>query len=392
MKVYDIVVLGGGLVGLTIANFWSQKGISVAVIEKNQPDLTWNNKQFDLRCSAISRASQKIFTEIGIWSEIELTRISPYRRMVVWDALGFGEIAFDASEVFEPDLGHIIENRVMVKALWEKVRVDSNVDFFIANPPVALEVNSDAALLTLVEGTKLSAKLIVGADGSQSWVREASGITITEQDYHQEALIAAVMTEHPHQETAWQRFLSEGPLAFLPLSSVNMSSIVWTAGKKLIERLLRLEDAQFCQELAHHFDYRLGKVISVTARKSFPLKRLHAKQYVAERIALIGDAAHVLHPLAGQGANLGLYAAKRLAEIVIEALENNVDIGSYLILRKYEREQKSRAMTMIMFTEALHKMFSSQDSGTIGIRGMGLNFINRAKVIKKKLILEAMGL
>lgn len=387
--IYDITVLGGGIVGLTIANLCSQAGLSVALVEAKKPNFNWEGSSFDLRCSAINRGSQNIFESIDIWHKIVEMTITPYQRMVVWDAAGFGEIQFDAEEINESNLGHIIENRVMLKALWEKV-YQHNIAIILSKPSL-VQKESDHILLKLENNAELKSKLIIGADGGNSWLREQGQFTTIKRDYQQKALVANITTELPHQSTAWQRFLATGPLAFLPLSEPHTTSIVWSADLEKNDYLMSLEPNTFCQELAHQFDYRLGKVVSTSERASFPLTMIYAKQSIMERMALIGDAAHVIHPLAGQGVNLGLSDAYCLAEILIHAKNNHYDIGHHLVLRKYERARKGAVRSMIAAMDFFKQSFGSELSFIAGMRSFGLNFVNKNRYLKKRIMLKAMG-
>ena len=391
-EIFDVIVLGGGIVGLSSANLLAKCGLSVALIETKPPILEWDEQQYDFRCSAISRSSQKIFQQIGIWDEIIANRISPYRQMVVWDKEGFGEITFDAKEVAEPDLGHIIENRVMIKTLWTQALKNPNIK--IISPAIAKTFQSekDYVVIVLEDQRHLKAKLVIGADGSQSWTRQAAGIKVTQKDYHQSALVATVQTESPHQETAWQRFLPDGPLAFLPLTPPNTSSIVWTSSSEKATELMDLDEEQFCKALAHAFDYRLGKVLGAKKRKSFALLSLHAKQYVVDRVVIMGDAAHVIHPLAGQGVNLGLNDAITLSEILSKAQQGDYDIGHYLVLRKYERARKGNVFSTMAAMTFLKNLFGSTNSNISILRSMALNCVNQSQFLKKKIISEAMGI
>lgn len=391
---FDVIVLGAGWVGLTAAGLLAEKGFSVAVVEQQAPLVEWlpSAEAFDIRCIAVSKKSEMILQGIGVWDRVLAQRVSPYRKMVVWDALGFGEISFDAADVAEPALGHIVENAVMLKALQETIHQNTNVTLFTSTKPVAIEFIDHAVRIRLTNEIILEAQLVVGADGKYSWVREALGIETTRKDYEQSALIANVTTEAPHQETAWQRFLKTGPLAFLPLNEPYTSSIVWTSTPGSIEALMALSADQFCKELAHQFDYRLGKVLTVSVRNRFALEMLHAKRYVAERTALIGDALHVVHPLAGQGVNLGLYDADALAHVLCAAREKKQDIGHPLVLRRFERSRKASVTAAIAIMDFLKSIFGSDAGCVIGIRSLGVNWLNRTPSVKKKLILHAMGL
>lgn len=397
---FDIIILGGGLVGLTAANLCAAQGFSVALIERQEPRLTWDTNHFDIRCSAISKASQNIFQELGIWESMVKDCVSPYQHMHVWDALGFGEITFDATEVNEPNLGHIIENRVMIKALWNHAKQNTNITFFVPASSVNLQIEPEQAILTLDNQACLKAKLIIGADGGHSWLRKFINIESKQQDYQQSAIVATVSTELSHQQTAWQRFLPEGPLAFLPLNidksnqtnQSNFSSIVWTSSTEKSKALMALSEAKFCKELAHAFDYRLGAVLSTSERREFSLSRMHAKRYIGDRIALIGDAIHVIHPLAGQGVNLGLSDAKKLGDILSIASKKANDIGNHLVLRKYERARKGQVLSTLMAMDVFNKTFTNKNALSLGLRSIGLNFVDKMPFLKKKMMLQAMGL
>ncbi|MFN2310011.1 MAG: UbiH/UbiF/VisC/COQ6 family ubiquinone biosynthesis hydroxylase, partial [Gammaproteobacteria bacterium] len=314
---YDIAIIGGGCVGTTLACALAQDGVQVALVEARAAPSAWPAGSVDLRVFAITRASERIFRAIGCWEAIEQGGISPFREMRVWDAAGAGEIHFDCAELGEPTLGYIIEQRVIQAALNARL---ASLPTLTRLCPAELagfepEPEADALRVTLVDGRVLRTRLLVGADGATSKVREQAGIEISVRDYQQTALVAVVTTEAPHQETAWQRFLPTGPLAFLPLRD-GRSSIVWSTTPDQAVELCGLDDAAFCARLTEAFGRRIGAVTAVGERVSFPLRRLHARQYVAERLALVGDAAHVIHPLAGQGVNLGLLDAAALAEVI----------------------------------------------------------------------------
>lgn len=393
MEKVDIIILGGGLVGLTCANLCTIAGFTTAVIEAKPPLLTWPKNSSDIRCSAISKGSQQIFEKIGVWNAITNMGVSPYQHMTVWDKLGFGAIDFDAKEVSEQNLGYIIENRIMIKALWENLLEEgTNIHLYCPAKPEHYEITNDEIILTLDNQKVLKSKLIIGADGAQSWLREKAGLNTLKRSYQQTALVATVKTELPHQKTAWQRFLPEGPLAFLPLSDPHTSSIVWTNTPENIQELLVLSESEFCETLAQNFDYRLGKVLNTSERFSFPLNMVYAKQSVAPRIALIGDAAHVIHPLAGQGVNLGLTDAQVLVETLHNAQLHNYDIGHFLVLRKYERARSSEVLTLLAAMEFFKKLFGSKTSLLAGLRSFGLNMVNNNAFLKRQFILKAMGL
>jgi 2-octaprenylphenol hydroxylase len=388
----DIIVLGAGVVGLTFAMLAAQQGFKVLLVEAKKIPEQAENPLHDPRAFAISRSSQHLFEQLTLWQSLLKLGGVPYQYMRVWDALGYGEITFAAETVSEPDLGHIVENQVMTQVLLQAALDNPNILLYAPNTPMSLSQEQDKVSVILDKGLKLTAKLCVGADGANSWLRKAAGIEITFKDYQQSALVTTVVTEQEHNSTAWQRFLPEGPLAFLPLRPSNTSALVWTAATTTIENLTLCQEAAFCEELGYQFDFRLGKIQSAGPRWHFPLTRQHAKKYLKNRIVLIGDAAHVIHPLAGQGVNLGLGDVAALVALLAEAKAHYGDLANLLMLRKYERQRKSAVTKVMASMDLLNTLFGSRTTAAIGLRSLGLNFINGCTGLKKKWIAEAMGL
>lgn len=417
----DLIIVGAGINGLTLANLCANKGFSVALIEKNPkyyPTAASESLQasslqtpknpntvsadrfplyrslssFDLRCFAISRSSQKVFETLNIWQDIKQLGASAYSQMKVWDAAGFGEIEFKAEDIHEPDLGYIIEERVLMQALWKNTLHQENITLFLHQQPVDWVETENNIVLTLEDNQQLTTQLIIGAEGANSWVRNKARIEIEQKPYEQTALVATVETEHPHQYTAWQRFMPSGPLAFLPLSNPNLCSIVWTNTNDNTEQNLNLSAHEFCKAVEQAFDYKLGSIKACSERKSFPLTRMHAKNYIKQRIALVGDAAHVVHPLAGQGINLGLQDARALCDILTTAKLRDCDIGQFLILRKYERARKSEVGRMMMNMNLLNELFGTASESVATVRSLGLNIVNSIPYLKRQLIKTAMGI
>lgn len=384
---YDVIIVGGGCVGGTLACALGKTGLRVAVIENREPETDWPADTVDLRVFAITRASQSIFENIGVWDGIRERGVSPYREMQVWDAGGQGKIHFDAADLGEPLLGHIIEQRVIQAALHERMQALSEIDHVCPAAMQDFDVDDTRVLVRLEGGDTLTGSLLVGADGAGSRVRELAGIGLREHDYRQTAVVAVVATERPHAETAWQRFLPTGPLAFLPLGD-GRSSIVWSTAPEEAERLCGLTDEAFCVELGEAFDHRLGAVTAVGERGRFPLRRLHAERYVQQRLALVGDAAHVIHPLAGQGVNLGLLDVAALAEVVGEARR---DIGDYLTLRRYERWRRSDNEVMQYSMDGFKHLFGSALPPVRLLRNLGLDAVDRLSPLKSLLARRAMG-
>lgn len=402
---FDVIIVGAGIVGLTAAILAAEQQLSVAVLEKNKPTFTWDPSKFDHRVSAITRHSQNIFQQIKVWEEIQAQGLCPYQKMIVWDGAGFGEMQFDAQVLQQPNLGHIIENRVMLKSLWQLAEKTVNIQFFLSANPISISQNAEAITLTFEQNQelnklnklnkpnqKLTAPLLIGSDGAHSWVRNRLNMSVQTRDYEQSALVATVTTELPHNHTAWQRFLPQGPLAFLPLSSETTCSIVWSNNPSLNIERSTLNESQFCELLSQAFDYRLGKVLSVENRACFPLKSLYANPPVAERVALIGDAARVIHPMAGLGINLGLADAKTLIDILSEGHRKKFDLGHATVLNRYARARKSQSLSTIRFIDFLYECFGSENSAVKVLRSLGLNAIDKNSWIKKKIVQTALGI
>ncbi|MFN3785769.1 MAG: FAD-dependent oxidoreductase, partial [Thiothrix sp.] len=302
---YDVVVVGAGMVGATLACLLARAGRRVAVLEAHAPPAFTPTDPYDLRVSALSRASQRALLRAGAWEGVLARRVCAYEAMQVWDATGAGEIRFAAADIGEPDLGHIVENRVLQWALWDVLVALDNVTLYCPDKLAHFHTTADAVTLHLHSGVTLSATLLVGADGAASKVRELTGIGIETHDYGQQGVVGVVRTELPHHHTAWQRFMPSGPLAFLPLAD-GSCSIVWTLPADRADAMVQCAVDEFQREVAQALDYRLGEVTLVSERAAFSLRGRFVASYVQERVALVGDAAHTIHHLAGQGVNLGI--------------------------------------------------------------------------------------
>ena len=379
------------MVGMALAAALGRSPLRVAVVERMAPDSTAGQGEYDLRVSAITVASQRIFENLGAWDGMRARRVSPFGDMEVWDAGGNGRIHFDAAELGEPHLGHIIENRVVQSALHDVVAELPNVELIQPATIERMGWDADYMYLRLEDGRMLAGGLLVGADGGRSWVREQAGIETTGWDYGQTAVVATVRTSEPHRQTAWQRFLPEGPLAFLPLGD-GRCSIVWSAAPEHAEALLAMPPEDFCTELAAAFDHRLGVVESVGERAGLPLRLRHAKAYVRPRLALVGDAAHTIHPLAGQGVNLGLADAAVLAEVLLDARVRRKGIGSIPVLRRYERWRKADNLAMMAAMDGFKRVFGSELAPVRWARSLGLNLTHAVLPVKNSLMSHAMGL
>ncbi|WP_045494089.1 FAD-dependent 2-octaprenylphenol hydroxylase [Vibrio hyugaensis] len=391
MQSVDIAIIGGGMVGLALAAAFKDSDLRVAVIEGSVPDDTLSELP-DVRVSALSRSSETMLRKLGAWQGIEQRRASPYYAMEVWEQDSFANIAFDAQSMAQPDLGHIVENRVIQLALLEQVQKLDNVTLFMPARCATLAVGEQESWLTLDNGQAMTAKLVVGADGANSWLRNQMDIPLTHWDYGHSALVANVKTADPHNSVARQIFTPQGPLAFLPMSDPHMCSIVWSTEPNRAEQLLAMNEQEFNKALTSEFDVRLGLCEAVGERAVFPLKMRYARDFVVERVALVGDAAHTIHPLAGQGVNLGLLDAASLAQEVLTLWKQGQDIGTKRNLRGYERWRKAEAAKMIAAMQGFRDLFSGENPAKKLVRGIGLSLAGQLPGAKDEIMKRALGL
>ena len=361
---FDVVVVGAGIVGSATALAFARDGLRVAIVEPHAPR-AWRADVPDLRVYALAQDSIDLFDGLGVWNAIA-PHAQPYRSMRVWDAAGGGELRFDAQRYGRDALGWIVEHALVADRLWSalqaagvSVRCPQRVTAIAHENSDSTSSNeNDAVALQLDDHSILRARLVVAADGAESALREMAGIEVKRHDYVQRGVVAYVETSQGHQDTAWQRFLPTGPLAFLPCRD-NRSSIVWTLPDAEAERLLAVDDATFCIELTRAFDATLGDVVAVSKRAAFPLRRQIADRFVEGRIALCGDAAHVVHPLAGQGLNIGLRDAIALRAMVASANAKRADIGAPHRLARWQRERRSESATAAYTFDAINRVFSN---------------------------------
>jgi len=384
---YDVIIVGGGMVGATLAAALSQQtSLNIALIEAYQPAALTEQDQPDLRVSAINRASETLFKNLGIWQNLMAKRISSFTDMHVWETSS-SSLHFDSADIGEPWLGYIIENRHLQQAILMHCRQQTNIDFICPAKPTG----RDGHQLTLDDGRILTAPLIVGADGAQSPLKEWAGIKTHGWDYKQSAVVCTVTTEKTHQQTAWQHFLSDGPLAFLPLADPHQCSIVWSTVPEEADLLCNLADDKFSSALGNAFENKLGHITHVSQRASFPLRLRHADHYVEDGFALVGDAAHTIHPLAGQGVNIGLLDAASLAEVVIAAHQQGRNIGNMHTLSKYQRRRKGDNVAMQLTMDAFKRVFGSELAPIRWARRFGLSTVNNSTLLKKLFIQQASG-
>lgn len=394
MQSFDVVVAGGGMVGLALACGLQGNGLRIAVLEKqSETDLmTSLNEPFALRVSAINAASERLLQHIGVWDAIRSVRASAYNAMEVWDRDSFGKIIFRASEYGFSHLGHIIENKVIHQVLWQRAASLSDVTLLPSTSLKQIAWGENEAFITLVDERLLSARLVIGADGANSWLRQHADIPLTFWDYGHHALVATVRTEKPHFAIARQVFHGDGILAFLPFSPVDLSSIVWSLPPEAALWLSQLSNEQFNHQLAVAFDMRLGLCSVESERQVFPLMARYASSFSAHRLALVGDAAHTVHPLAGQGANLGFMDVAELIAELQRLQCQGKDIGQHLYLRRFERRRKHSAVLMLAGMQGFRELFAGNNPAKKLLRGIGLTLADNLPSVKLGLIRQAMGL
>ncbi|MFT4837050.1 MAG: 2-octaprenylphenol hydroxylase [Psychromonas sp.] len=390
MQSYDLTIVGGGIVGLTLAASLADSALSIALIETNDKPIL-AEKPFS-RVSAISFASKNIFENLSVWRQLDSGRITAYDSMLVWDKDSFGKIEFSAQQVGYSELGYIIENDHLHLALLDTVQKQKNVYFYSPDSLNDIVFGEGEAWLTLHSGKTLTSKLVVGADGANSWLREKSTIPLTFWDYQHHALVATIKTELPHEHCARQIFTPDGPLAFLPLFEQNLCSIVWSVSPEKAQQLKSLSAVEFNKQLSRNFDNRLGLCELQSERFSFPLRMRYARDFAKHRIALIGDAAHTIHPLAGQGVNLGLLDAVSLGQTIEQNIAEEKDIGLYKNLRYFERWRKTEAAQMIASMELLKQLFAGDNPMQKALRDVALVFTDQVSPLKTSFIKQAMGL
>ncbi|HEX6929807.1 MAG TPA: UbiH/UbiF/VisC/COQ6 family ubiquinone biosynthesis hydroxylase [Gammaproteobacteria bacterium] len=388
---FDVVVAGGGMIGAAAALALARKRFRVALVDRHVPHPMEKGDPPELRVSALSRASERLLRNLGVWEEIAAVRVSPYRQMHVWDAGGRGHVHFDAADLGEACLGHIVENRLVQSVLWQRLGTEEDADIFSPVTVAGMTPHASGADVLLSDERRLRAKLLVAADGAASPLREQFGIHITSANYGQQGIVCVIRTEKPHGETARQRFLPTGPLAFLPLSDGRIS-IVWSVIDDEAARLMAMTDSEFRGALATASEGVLGRITECGKRGAFPLRRQHADTYVAPRAVLIGDAAHVVHPLAGQGANLGFLDAAALVETLVEARDEERDFGQPRILRRYERWRRGDNLATEWAMDGFHRLFDNDNSLLSGLRNLGFRVFNRAGPVKQAVMRQAMGI
>ena len=392
---FDVVIVGGGMVGACLAALIARDerlaGWRVALLESAAPSPP-RDADVDLRVSALSRASQRILTVAGAWEAIE-PHACPYADMVVWDAASEADardaVHFSAAEIGEPNLGHIAENLRVQWALHESPHLRGTTQ--LRTGLEAIEFDSEAVKVRLADGRTLSCALVIGADGGQSLTREQAGIGRAGWAYGQTAVVAHLRTEHPHRETAWQRFLPTGPLAFLPLRDGRVS-LVWSTTPEEAEALLSAEPAAFSRSVTEASDRVLGDAVLASRRAGFPLGLWHSREYVRGGLALVGDAAHTIHPLAGQGVNLGFLDVASLVQVLGEAVAEGEEFAGLRVLRRYERWRRSENALVMGICDGLNRLFTEKGMGIAAARRLGMSLVTGQPLLRRGLVSRALGL
>ncbi|UVM58710.1 2-octaprenyl-3-methyl-6-methoxy-1,4-benzoquinol hydroxylase [Pseudomonas sp. B21-012] len=392
----DLLIVGAGMVGSALALALQHSGLEILLLDGSPLSIKPFDQQsaFEPRVSALSAASQRILERLGAWQGVSERRLSPYSDMHVWDGSGTGQIHFSAASVHAEVLGHIVENRVVQDGLLERLH-DSEIGLLANARLEQMRRSGDDWLLTLADGRTLRAPLVIAADGANSAVRRLTGCETREWDYLHHAIVTSVRCARPHQSTAWQRFTDEGPLAFLPLlrdGQQDWCSIVWSTTPEQAEHLMALSDEAFCAELERAFEGRLGGVLQADPRVCVPLRQRHAKRYVAEGLALIGDAAHTIHPLAGQGVNLGFLDAAVLAEELLHAYERGERLADIRVLSRFERRRMPHNLALMAAMEGFERLFQADPLPLRWLRNSGLKWIEQLPEAKALFVRQALGL
>jgi len=385
----DVIIVGGGMVGLALACALRNTGLQIIVIERGEPQVRKSLGR-DCRVSAIVRGNVSILEGLGVWKYLKKDA-SPMRVMRIWDNQEAGGIRFDCNEIEQDALGYLIENSCTQRAMHKAMLESDNVEFCCPAEISNVEWQNEQVIVKLADGRVLRTPLIVGADGGRSWVREQAGIDCWQRDYKQKGIVATVRPEQPHRGNAFQRFLPTGPLAMLPMTD-NLCSIVWSAENSEADRLTGMDDVAFLEALNLTFGPMLGRIVEAGDRAAFPLKGQLAKHFVRQRVALVGDAAHCIHPLAGLGVNLGLRDAMVLAQEIADAKRFDEDWGELSVLDRYMKQRLPDVLSIMASMEGFHQIFTGAFPGLKELRGLGMRVMGNSGAIKQLLMRNSTGL
>ncbi len=386
---FDLIIIGGGLVGASLAASLKHSGLTIALLENQSvtPLGRLTEQNWDSRSYAISPGSRDFLTACGAWQTLDTNRIEPITAMRIFGDAD-AELEFSAYQMGVAELACILENRALQSALWQTLQKQENLTLLQPAACASVTFSDTTATLVLADGKILNTRLMVGADGRDSWLRKQANIEFSAKDYQQYATVANFSCEHVHRGIAYQWFQSDGVLALLPLPGQRVS-MVWSANLEKSARLQGLSAEQLCVEVAGAAQHKLGKLQLITSASHFPLQQINVPHISAPRVALIGDAAHHFHPLAGQGVNTGFRDARQLAQILIERGAQH-DCGAAQLLRRYERKRKEDIVAMQMTTDGLKRLFNNDDVLLRSLRNGGLNRVNRLAPLKKILMRHAL--
>lgn len=407
---YDVTIVGAGSSGSALATALAKNNhdgnpIRIALIEEKVIDnddhlIQSDINNFDPRVSALTVGSKKFLCDIGVWSKISSRRLCGFKKMIVWDSLGSGMVNFDASHVRQPFLGYIVENKIILSALHEKVLSLPMIDIYDQQSVSAFDPNYrsnnlDCCSIRLTNGKEIKSRLLVAADGANSRMRDMANHKTRQWEYFQDAIVCTIKLEKSHLDTAWQRFTDSGPIALLPLGSgekKNICSLVWSQTSQKADLIYSMNNKEFCHELSCFLEKRFGDVLDCSKRYKFKLRHCHSVDYISPKFVLVADAAHSIHPLAGQGINMGLSDVKVLSRLLLDAHHHGKDLSNQKLLKKYQRAAKTNNFKMIAAIETLKKAFDPLPLPLRWLRNFGMNTFNNQASIKKQIMLHAMGI
>ncbi|WP_299731718.1 UbiH/UbiF/VisC/COQ6 family ubiquinone biosynthesis hydroxylase [uncultured Endozoicomonas sp.] len=402
---FDVLIVGAGMVGTAIACGLGSNGIRVALFDQSEPAPLPADSLPELRVSALSSASENILKNLGAWAHMETMRMTPYHRMAVWEKLHTpwgkeiasraNQVVFDAAEIGHEQLGYIVENRVTQLGLLDAAKACSEISLFCPVIIDSMQFSEEKPQLVLSDGRRFSGDLLIGADGANSKVRQSAGLGVEQRDYEQQCFVATVEISGGCQDITWQAFTPTGPEAFLPLPDVNgksYASIVWYHQPEKVQELLNLSDEDFLTTLSDTFPVELPEIRKVCERSAFPIARRHAHRYYQHGVVLAGDAAHTINPLAGQGVNLGFQDAAWLIEILINAWQAKEDLGSQVVLQRYENARRKENALMMNVMDGFYHSFSNQSRPLQLLRNAGLTIAGKLSPAVNQVMKYAMGL
>lgn len=388
---FDVLIVGGGMVGATLGRALADTNLRIGLIEQRVPAPYEPEQAHDLRVSALSLASKNILESCGAWEGVLSRRYCPLKRMRVWETAGIGDTTFNSEDIGYPELGFIVENRIVQLALWDQFAAQDNITTYAPAVISSIECHGSSNQVTLASGDVLTSRLLVAADGGASQVRQAAGLGVVAEEYSQQALVLYVKTAYPQQDITWQRFYPAGPRAFLPLSG-SYGSLVWYDTPETIKRLMALDDESLLEEAYAAFPSELGEIDTLCGRGFFPLKRQHALSYGKEGVVLLGDAAHMIHPLAGQGVNIGMHDVASFSELLHEAIVNGEDIGAEILIKRYEKQRRNHNTLMMTTMDLFYRIFKDEKKPISLLRNLGLQIAQRVTPARNKAMKFAMGI